>query len=260
MSAGVGFHAITGDWQYEDYGQTGTWTDGRNAGKKKYKSRKTADYNDHLQLMGFVKLRALNGDELAQRAESLASEHADIIQGILAPLKQREEERLQRQEAERQLQLTAEAERQKQQQFQGVVEQAQRLYQDKLWDEAIAKAEEALSIYSDSVETQALIDQCKKEKEIEEFRQSEQSAAAQRFEQPLADVIKGKTSAGNLIGTTIKWIKNNSFGEHELQVLINEAMLLPSKEQKKLNSKRTELLKTIGPEWTDQFFDKIKLD
>ena len=260
MSAGVGFHAITGDWQYEDYGLTGTWTDGRNAGKKKYKSRKTADYNGRLQLMGFVKLRALNADELAQRADSLATEHADIIQSILAPLKQREEERLQRQEAERQRQLTTEAERQKQQQFQGVVEQAQRLYQDKLWADAIAKAEEALSICPNSVEIQTLIDQCKKEKEIEEFRLSEQSAAAQRFERPLADVIKDKTSAGNLIGTTIKWLKGKTFGEQELQALTNEARLLPIKEQKKLKSKRGDLLKAIGEEWTDQFFNKIGLD
>ena len=32
MSAGVGFHSITGDWQYVDYDKTKLWTDGRHAG------------------------------------------------------------------------------------------------------------------------------------------------------------------------------------------------------------------------------------
>lgn len=59
MSAGVGFHSITGNWQYKDYDNTGVWNDYRNYGKKRYKSRKTVEYHDSLQLMGFVKLRKL---------------------------------------------------------------------------------------------------------------------------------------------------------------------------------------------------------
>lgn len=42
MSAGSGFHSITGDWQFSDYTNTEIWKDGRNAGKMKYKSRKIA--------------------------------------------------------------------------------------------------------------------------------------------------------------------------------------------------------------------------
>lgn len=59
MSAGTGFHSITGDWQYEDYiDDPGT----DKAGKKKYKSRKIADYNGRLTMMGFVKLRLIEQD------------------------------------------------------------------------------------------------------------------------------------------------------------------------------------------------------
>lgn len=56
MSAGAGFHSITGDWQFDDYTNTGEWEFGRNAGKKKYKSRKIAICKDAFALMGFVKL------------------------------------------------------------------------------------------------------------------------------------------------------------------------------------------------------------
>jgi hypothetical protein len=56
MSAGSGFHSITGDWQYEDYAKTGVW----NNGKQRYKSRKVAIHKDNFSLMGFVKLRVIN--------------------------------------------------------------------------------------------------------------------------------------------------------------------------------------------------------
>lgn len=63
MSAGVGFHSITGDWLFDDYcDEPGFWPDNarRNAGKKRYKSRKIAEYNRKLQMMGFVILRPIN--------------------------------------------------------------------------------------------------------------------------------------------------------------------------------------------------------
>jgi hypothetical protein len=258
MSAGVGFHSITGDWQFDDYSQTGIWTEGRNSGKKKYKSRKTADYNGHLQLMGFVKLRSLNADEAAQRTQSLDAEHADIIESIVAPVKLRDEERKKRLEEEQNRQLAAEEERKRQKLCQGLLDQAQQLYNDKLWDDAISKAEEAKSICPDNTSITSLIENIKKEKELEEYRQSEQAASAQRFGQPLAEVIKGKTSAGNLIGTTVKWLKDKSFGDEELKALVNEAKQLPSKEQKKLKSKRNDLLKAIGEEWTEKFYNEIE--
>lgn len=55
MSAGAGFHSITGDWQFDDFVVTGQWDNG----KLKYKSRKVAVDNDCMSLMGFVKLTCL---------------------------------------------------------------------------------------------------------------------------------------------------------------------------------------------------------
>lgn len=78
MSAGVGFHAITGDWQYEDYTDTGYHDDKekKNAGKKKYKSRKIVETPDgRLMLMGFIKLTDMQ-DILRQKEEQKAQEEA----------------------------------------------------------------------------------------------------------------------------------------------------------------------------------------
>ncbi|MBY5959777.1 type III-A CRISPR-associated RAMP protein Csm5 [Membranicola marinus] len=60
VGAGVGFHSITGDWQYRDHTDTGLWKKPAMHGKKKYKTRKFAftyvegDYK--LWPMGFILL------------------------------------------------------------------------------------------------------------------------------------------------------------------------------------------------------------
>ncbi len=49
IGAGSGFHAMTGDWQFENHIETGVHRGGRNDGKKKYKSRKFAfEFNESL--------------------------------------------------------------------------------------------------------------------------------------------------------------------------------------------------------------------
>lgn len=64
MGAGTGFHAITGNWQFEDFTDTGFHEGGRFAGKKKFKSRKISFTNFEVDEgiepmyypMGFVKI------------------------------------------------------------------------------------------------------------------------------------------------------------------------------------------------------------
>lgn len=61
MSAGSGFHSITGDWQFDDYSINGLDTSkkvsrGLFGNRKSAKSRKIAEWNGILSLMGFVKL------------------------------------------------------------------------------------------------------------------------------------------------------------------------------------------------------------
>ena len=259
MSAGVGFHSVTGDWQYDDYTQTGVWTEGRNAGKKKYKSRKTAEFNGHLQLMGFVQLRVLSKEDVSHYEQSLESEHTSIIESIVAPARQREVERQLALEKELQRKQAAIEEAQKQQSYREFINMAKQCYHDNQLDDAIKNAKAASSLYPDKTEPTVLIEQCQKAKEIIEYQNKEKLLAAQKFSQPLAEVIKGKTSVGNLIGTMAKWVKTegNSFGETELQALLCEVRNLPAKERKKVHGKRSELSKSIGEEWTAKFLKAL---
>lgn len=259
MSAGVGFHSITGDWRFDDYSQTGIWEEGRNAGKKKYKSRKTAVYSEKLQLMGFVKLRDLSTDEITKKMESLTENHHDIINSIVAPARKREEERVAKLEEERLRMIAIEEEKRKQEACKDLFEQAKQAFNNSQWANAIIKAEEAIAICPDNKELSEFIEKCKKTQKIEEYRKNEEAASSQKFSQPLAEVIKGKTSAGNLIGTTTKWLKieGNTFGENEFQALLTEAKNLAPKEQKNLKGKSKDLVKAIGEDLVKKFLDEL---
>ncbi|MBW7942900.1 MAG: hypothetical protein H3C64_11055 [Candidatus Kuenenia stuttgartiensis] len=56
LSAGSGFHGISGDFQFNDHTKTGIWNSGKNSGKMKYKSRKIAFTANEKYPMGFVLL------------------------------------------------------------------------------------------------------------------------------------------------------------------------------------------------------------
>ena len=248
MSAGVGFHSITGDWQYDDYDDTDIWQDRRNYGKKKYKSRKTAEYNGRLQLMGFVRLLRLTDEEAAHYEQSLQQEHLDIAEGILAPIRASETAKQQKLEEERLQQLAKAEEKRKQQVLQDLLERSRQLYNENNWDEAIAKLEEANAACPDNADIVSLLEKCKNAKAVDEFQKRQQAATQQRFSQPLSEVIMGKTSAGNLVGTTQKWLKvdGHSMGEQECDAFISEARKLAPQELKKLKGKLSDLKKLAG--------------
>lgn len=261
MSAGVGFHSITGDWQFGDYDKTKFWTDGRHAGKKKYKSRKIADYNHQLQLMGFVRLHALSQKEVSERELALQKSHHDQQEQMLSVIKQREAE-LQKKQADEQARLLAiEQEKQKQEEYNRLILQAKQDKDSERWDEAIANLDKAAALYPEKTEASQLKTECENAKSIAEYRQQEQKDAEQKFSQPLSDVIKGKTSAGNLVGTTVKWLKagGHSFGKIEHDAFLNEARQLSSKEMKNLRSKLSALTKITSKEVTDQLCHELGL-
>lgn len=76
MSAGSGFHSITGDWQYDDYTDTGEWeASNRNAGKLKYKSRKIILDKGRFDLMGFVQISLISEKEYASACDQMVAIH-----------------------------------------------------------------------------------------------------------------------------------------------------------------------------------------
>jgi len=261
MSAGVGFHSITGDWQYDDYDKTKLWTDGRHAGKKKYKSRKIAEYNHHLQLMGFVRLCALNQDEASEREQVLQKSHHDQQEQMLDIVRQREAESQKKQAEELARQQAAEQERQKQEEYNRLILQAKQDKDSERWDEAITNLDKAAALYPEKTEASQLKTECQNAKSIAEYHIQAKRDAEQKFSQPLSDVIKGKISAGNLVGTTVKWLKadGHSFGMSEQAAFVTEAKKLNSVEKKKLKSKLSDLEKITGKEGVDQLRNELGL-
>ena len=109
MSAGSGFHSITGDWQYNTY-DLEIWNKGRNIGKKKYKSRKIATDGKSFAMMGFVSL-TLKSEETIEKErvekQKLKEQKRIEVQMILEAererinLEQLEKDREEREERER---------------------------------------------------------------------------------------------------------------------------------------------------------------
>ena len=260
MSAGVGFHSITGDWQFDDYDDTDFWTDKRNAGKKKYKSRKTAEYKGRLNLMGFVRLRALSAAEAEAYEQRLQQEHEAIKAQLAAPIREREEARLRQAEADAERARAAAEEAQKREDYDALIQQARQLFKDKKWKEAIAKAEEAAALLP-GTEYKTIIDDCKREQIIEEAQTIINGGTEALLSQTLAEALAGKTSVGNLVGTLAKWLKgeNNAFTDTEQVAFLSAVKKLPEKERKKLSSKRKDLVKVIGEEATTKFFVELGL-
>ena len=261
MSAGVGFHSITGDWQYDDYDKTKLWTDGRHAGKKKYKSRKIAEYNHQLQLMGFVRLHALSQNEFSEIEQTLQKSHHDQQEQMLDVIKQREAKLQKKQAEELARQHAAEQERQKQEEYNRLILQAKQDKDSERWDEAIANLDKAAALYPENDEVSQLKTECQNAKEIAEYRQRVLDDDQKKFSQPLSEVIKGKSSAGNLVGTTVKWLKGDghTFGQTEQTAFLNEARLLSPKELKNLRSKLSALTKMTSKDVTDQLCNELGL-
>lgn len=94
MSAGVGFHAITGDWQYEDYSATGVHEFGRNMGKQKYKSRKIVETAVGLKLMGFVRLAEIPEEDYKEDLKSIEDSFNAVMRSKVEQRAAKEAERL----------------------------------------------------------------------------------------------------------------------------------------------------------------------
>lgn len=110
MAAGSGFHSITGDWQYDDFDNTGKWEKGIHQGKKKAKSRKIAVSDENFQMMGFVELRVLTEEEKRKIQQQEEERKAEQIR--VAEKAQKEKERIEEEKRleEEKIRLEKEAE------------------------------------------------------------------------------------------------------------------------------------------------------
>lgn len=221
MSAGSGFHSITGDWQFDDY-TIESITLKRNGGtdksfgynidgekSKSAKSRKIAVYGENFDLMGFVKLTAISEEEKEKEQlarEALAREHA-------------EKERQQREEQER---LEQEIKKREEEfaRFYKLAEEANSAGQ---WPEVLQYIESAEGIFPERASrleclrnsANANIELQKKQEAIEEAKRVEEEERKKANEIPLVEKIKGASKIPTLLGNAKQWMKQN-----ELEALL----------------------------------------
>lgn len=228
MSAGSGFHSITGDWQYDDYTKTGVWDDtrNRNYGKQKYKSRKIAVWDNHFDLMGFVKISALSEEEVQSLQEKKRQELAarEALQKELAEKERQEREEKERQELEYRQNLEVYTE---------CCLQAKQAFDNEKWDDVLSFAEKASLIFSDkAVELKYLVEKAKSnlallesQKSVEEAKQREEEERKQRNSVTLSEKIAKVNKLPTLFGNLKTWMKQNDrqlLSEEELTVLHNK--------------------------------------
>ncbi len=153
-------------------------------------------------------------------------------------------------------------EEQKQNVYFGLLSDARQALIDRIWDVSLSKIERAINLYPESRDAIDLKAQILKEKDLTDYQKQQKAEALQKFSQPLSEVIKGKTSAGNLVGTTVKWLKGEAhyFGQAEQAAFIAEAQNLNAEERKKLKSKLSDLSKVADKECVKQLKNELGIE
>lgn len=244
MSAGVGFHSITGDWQYEDYTDTGFWPAKKDDdesedqdGKKKYKSRKIADYNGSLKLMGFVKLSVIERQQYNEALDLQKKQYADKLEND-------------RKDAETRRKASLEA--QKEREAEELLKQRLKKYEELVYEAiriedsnpalALEKVKEAVSLLPNKTNQTLHINILNR---LEKWQIDNNNKKEEKnYNVPLADALEG---IGTYMSDIVKEIKNwkkagNTITDEELPVILGAVSNLSDKEKKKVR----DLEKVIG--------------
>ncbi|MCQ2258601.1 MAG: RAMP superfamily CRISPR-associated protein [Bacteroidaceae bacterium] len=244
MSAGTGFHSITGDWQYEDYTETGVWEGGRNYGKKKYKSRKIAEHNGKLTLMGFVKLSAISEDDYKKGLEDVAS----YRQSIVKKSKQDKEEALRLAEIARQEKEASELEKKKNEEYENLITEAIRL-EDKDNNAALDLLNKAKELCPERDRHEGII---KRIVDAISKAQSSQKSAVD-YNKPLDELLScTRPYIKEIIKTTARWVKaGNTLNDDAMKCVADAIKALNDKKRKKMKQSYKDVCKALGKENAD---------
>lgn len=202
------------------------------------------------------------GEQLGSFTQILSGTVPHIKQQSIVPIDAKREDvelQLANEQKKRELAVAKAEEERKQKQYQDLLDVAHQAYSNQLWNDALSKVEEAIKLYPEKAEAVDMKTRILKAKELLDYQKLEAAATAQKFSQPLSDVIKGKTSAGNLVGTTGKWLKINGekFGKEEFVAFLESVKALPPKELRLLPKKRHLFVGVIGDAYTNQLFESL---
>ena len=228
---------------------------------KYMKMSTTGEENDFKQgLMAYSQ-----GEQLGTFTQIMSGKvsYAKRQSNVSADAKRNDVEAQLAKELEKQEQALAKAqEEQRQKVLHGLLSDARLALMNKEWNESMSKIDEAIRLYPEDQEALDLKSKILKDKDLENYRRQQETESLQKFSQPLSEVIKGKTSAGNLVGTTVKWLKTDghSFGQSEQIAFIAEAKNLNTGEIKKLKSKLSDLAKAAGKECVEFIRKELEIE
>lgn len=281
MSAGSGFHSITGDWQFEDFTEGPLDRKRVRVGKVNPKSRKIAVWNDKLSLMGFVKLSAVSEEEIKQ---------AEELRKVEARQKQEEMRKKAEQEAKIQRELE---ERQKLYDFQ--ILEVKQLVDNERYELALEKYQNICETFPehrqrivDVEDLQVKVELIKSERQLKENeeikKQARMQAQQKKAEGGLAKLLNEKyefgPKKGNYMVTSFKvcsqkvnsWMKAAGVVElpeehHEAlrETLFRIAVISDKKDLKSWTDINSNIWKTvsswisynIAAKWYKELFDKL---
>lgn len=269
MSAGSGFHSITGDWQFNDFYINGLDTSkkvsrGLLDGNKSAKSRKIADWNGDLSLMGFVKLRALCEEEVKRLEENRQAERQRKEQERLAELeliriKAEEEAKAQREKEERK------------KLFEKSMAEVKHLVDVEQYEEALRRFQSASEKFPEckqqEIDIELLTEKVKSILERNEILKRQQDEAEQRRLEnaiPLSEKIAKAQKFPTLYGNVKQWMKQNGFDElsendrsvlfHKIQEIVKG---MKEKDRKGMKNLGKELDSLVGSDTASAWFHEI---
>lgn len=269
MSAGSGFHSITGDWQFNDFYINGLDTSkkvsrGLLDGNKSAKSRKIADWNGDLSLMGFVKLRALCEEEVKRLEENRQAERQRKEQERLAELesiriKAEEEAKAQREKEERK------------KLFEKSMAEVKQLVDTEQYEEALRIFQSASEKFPEckqqEIEIDFLTEKVKSILERNEILKRQQDEAEQRRLEnaiPLSEKIAKAQKLPTLYGNVKQWMRQNGFdtlSENDRGVFFHKIREIvkgmKEKDRKGLKNLGKELDSLVGPDTASAWFHEI---
>ena len=270
MSAGSGFHSITGDWQFKNF--TDGKFDRKRADKKDLfaigkvlpKSRKIAICNGTLSLMGFVKLRPVSDEEIKKAEEEriYKLQHAEEIrQAQLAAEKLRQAQELQ----------AAKEHEEQVAKYKSLIEKATILYNEDNINEAKTLCDEAERMFPQMTSHLSLktmiegkLHQIEFENQQKVKAEVEQQERAAKNAISLKDKITNATRIGTLCGNVETWLKyGNKFSDEDKSAFFDKlkeiSQTLKSKDLKAFKDFKSwkKIVDLFGEDVAKEWFDKL---
>lgn len=275
MSAGSGFHSITGDWQFDDYSIDGIKNiRNRNRGcfhqQDSSKSRKVAIYKDTLSLMGFVQFRLLSENE-TQENERIQKEYFEKIEYIRRQEEEKKRKALERQECKNR--------------YNDLLREAEILMEQEKQEAALAKYKEAAIIYPDGKTHEVAIEELelllrKRSERLElEIQRQEEERQREKKQQDLINgglIFLSEEREGKYIVKDVKgavsridnWLKKsgNKYIPADQEILLIKTLIRFYKAEKSRDLKKWQVLsegywrsvsKVVDPERIQFIFDEV---